>query len=265
MHCSAPGVHKMRTLRGRLLAIGVLAGVLSSCVGPQLLDLNSDLTNLTRQRDDLKKMASRGDPAKRQEANAQLIKVDGELKRLTETAHGAARQSFDNKAKISYYRIAATAGWESRDSRTVAIANEGSAVCNANAGFDLSPRDCVMLLIIPDLLVNDVSISNAEQLARQGNQGRAARYSPVVGDLLDAYERLGSARQRAASTGASQETLLLIDAHRKKIGGSITNLVVEAGTKGSRGEAHTLNMGVMCRAVRDRAPDFLPGLCGRFA
>jgi len=152
--------------------------------------------------------------------------VDGELERVTDAAYRAARETIDLKAKISYYRIAATAGSQRGDARTITISQEGTRVCNQNNGFDLSPRDCVMLLVIPDLAVNDAWGRRLSEIKRDAGQpGLVAKYSVVVYDLLDSYDGLHARRRGQRATKAPEQLVNVIRARRTTIAGNINELV----------------------------------------
>jgi hypothetical protein len=248
-----------------LVALTVAGGLLASCGGPQLIGLNTDLTNLSTQRAQLQAEIATGSASaeKREAAMAHLASVEGDLERLTDAAYNAARQSVDAKSKISYYRIAATAGWQRADTRSLTIASEGSAVCDANAGFELSPRDCVMLLVIPDLIVNDSWGRRLGEIRLANSEGLAGRYGVVATDLLDAYVGLDQAQKRAAGTGAAVELGQVIGARQKSIGQNIGETVARLHSRGT-GAGHFTQMQSICNAIRSRAPQIVPAQCKKY-
>ena len=204
-----------------------LSALLAGCTGPQLLNLNTDLVRLQEQKSTLEKQA-RG--SARDAATVQLAHIDGELERVFEAATSAARQVFDTKAKISYYRIASTAGWQRTDVRTVALAQEGSELCNRSNGFDVAPRDCAMLLIIPDLLVNDVwaakfSAMVAEARAPGFSGGLAAKYRRAAEDLVLSYRGLEQAESRVGGTGLPPVFLGVMRARRAAIARNLNQVL----------------------------------------
>src|SRR5262245_14933786 len=100
----------MKRVRVTAAVPALLALWLGACTGPQVISFNSDLTRLQQDRERFKNATEGADFAK-------FVAADGELERLTDAALAQARDTTDTKAKISYYRIAATAGWQRLDDR----------------------------------------------------------------------------------------------------------------------------------------------------
>ena len=238
--------------------------ILGACAGSQLSGLNTDLTRLAEQKKQLDTSSRTKSGKDRDAALVQLAHVDSELERLTDAAYGAARGSLDLKAKISYYRIAATAGWQSGDARTITIAQEGTRACNQGNGFDLSPRDCVMLLVIPDLAVNDAWGRRLAEIKRDAAQpGLVAKYSVVVYDLLDLYDGLARAEARASASRAPQQLASVISARRTAIAANINELVTFLAIAGF-GPDHAIQVKVLCAAIGGRAPQIVPAECRNY-
>jgi hypothetical protein len=201
-------------------------------------------------------LEARGAPAER----AQL---DAEFDRLVEAASSAARQASDVRVKISNYRIAATAAWQRLDQRTVTLAREGSAVCNSGNGFELAPRDCAMLLIIPDLLVNDVWASRYPDMEREPSPsggGFAAKYRSAVDELVEAYRALGLAERRVSSTPVAREMIQLIQSSRAAIGRTIGRMIdLFVGRIAAPDDRREIR--AICASIRANATRIVPRRC----
>jgi hypothetical protein len=246
----------MTRVRGSVLVPMALALWLGACAGPQLMGLNTDLNRLFEQRE---KFRNATDNA----GFAQFVAADGELERLTDTALEAARGASDAKSKISYYRISATAGWQRLDNRALTIATEGSKVCNDSNGFDLSPRDCVMLLVIPNLIVNDAWAQKLAQIQSEaGPPGLPAKYRVVVMDLLDSYNGLVQGEARARASRAPPTLATVIVRQQTIVKGNLATLMKLFVAKGT--SADNAEIASICNDIRGRAADAVPPACATF-
>ena len=61
---------------------------------------------------------------------------------------GAEKEKDNVQNQIAFYRIAATAAWQSGDANVLTYANKGKVLCSGE-NFERTPRDCGMLFIIP--------------------------------------------------------------------------------------------------------------------
>lgn len=229
--------------------VAVMLGLwLAGCAGPQLISVNTDVTQLVQQRN---KFIGKTDP----NSFAQFAQADGELERLTDAALESARSATSARAKISFYRIAATAGWQRADSRVLTITSEGSKACNDTNGFDLSPRDCVMLLIIPNLVVNDARAAMLAQIQSQaGPPGLPAKNRVVVNDLLDSYTGLVQGEARARASRAPEALATVIRSQRQIVDGNLAALIKLFSGK-SAGPTDDAEITSICNDVRTQAPD----------
>lgn len=133
----------------RVKLIFFLAVILSaSCTGASNLRLNEELTNLYVAKQDSRDSA---------DVILEQTFVDA-FASLAARAESAARSSSNTADAVSFYRIAATAAWQGNAENVEDLSNSGWARCNEK-GFDKARRDCVMLLVIPDLAA-------AEELSR---------------------------------------------------------------------------------------------------
>src|SRR5215471_15366809 len=99
--------------RASWFAAALAASVLATgCAGPEILDLNSKLTQLQDQRAMLNEVIDRGDGRQSGEQVVKRAQVEAALERVADTAAAAANKASDPRAKIAYYRIAATADWQ---------------------------------------------------------------------------------------------------------------------------------------------------------
>jgi hypothetical protein len=239
--------------------------LVAACAGPELIGMNSNLTRLADEKQSLDLRLDNAPARDREKLATRALNVDGELERLTDAAYQAARNTIDTKAKISYYRIAATAGWQRGDLRTIQITQEGTAVCNQSNGFDLSPRDCVMLLAIPNLAVADSWARKMDQVkADKAAQpaGLVSRWAPTVYDLLDSLDGLAQAAAKVKSTEAPPRLADLIIARRAAIGGNIGELG-NFILRGGGGPSHFEDGKKMCDAIRARPEPIVPPECNQ--
>lgn len=253
----------MLSKSARALTFG-LALVLAACAGKEVIDLNTDLTRLAEQRKQYDTLSRTKAGKDRDAALAQFVQADSELERLTDAAYKAAQEASDVKAKISYYRIAATAGWQRGDVRTVQISQEGTGVCNHSDGFAVSPRDCVMLLVIPDLAVNDAwgrKLASIKQDAAQPDL--VSKYSAVVYDLLDSYDGLTQAEARAGASRAPEQLAGVIRSRRATIAANINELVTFLAISGS-GPDHPTRVKALCDSIRTRVASIVPAECKNY-
>jgi hypothetical protein len=221
---------------------------LAACTGPQLVSINTDLTRLVDQRN---KFKTSTDPA----GFAKFVEADGELERVTVAALASARDATDHRAKISFYRIAATAAWQRGDNGVLAVTSEGSKSCNDGNGFDLSPRDCVMLMIIPNLVVNDARAAMLAQIQGQaGPPGLPAKNRVVVNDLLDSYKGLAQGEARARASRAPEALAIVIRNQRQTVDGNLATLMKLFIGK-SAGPTDDAEITSICNDIRTQAPD----------
>jgi hypothetical protein len=242
------------------LCLGACAGPqVIGLTGPQLISVNSDLTRLIQDYDTIKRNAAKGD-----KDFARFVAADGELESLTDSALAQARDSSDAKAKISYYRIAATAGWQRLDDRVLTITSEGSKVCNDNNGFELSPRDCVMLLVIPDLVVSDAWSRKIAQIQSEaGPPGLPAKYRVVAMDLVESYNGLARGEARARASRAPPALASMIAKQRATVKRNLARLIKLFNDESAKGadDAEILSI---CNEIRARAADAVPPACATF-
>lgn len=245
-----------------VIAVGVCAG---SCSGSQLLTSTTDLTRLQQEKVALNQKLPTLKGSTRDAAVVQISHIDGEFERIADAAYASARQVSDIKAKISNYRIAATADWQRGDNRALTVAREGTDACNASNGFDVAPRDCTILLVIPDLMVNDLWSLKFQEALRESRTsvgGLASKYRPAIFDLLASYKGLEQAEARISGTSVSRQMIDVIRSRRETIGiniGKFVELFVTRSTPADRPDI----VGI-CADIQATAAAIVPSRCRTF-
>lgn len=233
----------------------VFALLVAGCAGPRISDLNGELIQLQQQKATLEREAPRRD-----ETVIRLTQISEQFERVGDAGYAQARQAADLKAKISNYRIAATADWQRGNERALVVAQEGIQLCNTRNGFEVAPRDCAILLVIPSLMINDLMVLKVSQ----GGLNSAApdfvtraREATVV--LLQSYLGLNSAISRVSTTGVSADMIQVMQTQQSRISTNIQKLVNMAQTAPdpeNRPAAREI-----CSLVRSQAPSITPARC----
>lgn len=173
----------------RTLLAWLLLLLAAGCTGVSNLRLNEELTNLYAARVE----ARAGDDVIMAETTTAA------LRSLAARARAEAEAATDPADAVSFYRIAATAAWQGESPDVAAISDSGWSICERD-DFDAARRDCVMLLVIPDLAATDALTARLDE---QNRQVREARERPA-GDTRDAeLETIG---ETADDMFASLET-----------------------------------------------------------
>jgi hypothetical protein len=199
----------------------------------------------------------------RDAAVVQLTNVEGELEQVADAAYTSARRPSDTKARIANYRLAAMADWQRGDRRAVTVAREGVELCSSGSGYDIAPRDCAIMSIIPDLLVNDISVARFEQARIEGARGVAglpAKYRGAVNDLLGSYIGLARVAARAGGTNVHPRMVELITSRRDTVARNIDRYVELFVTRGVT-PADRAESAAICADIRRDAPTIVPRRC----
>jgi len=233
----------------------VLALAVGGCAGPRISDLNGELIQLQQQKTTLEREAPRRD-----ETVIRLTQISEQFESIGNAGYAQARQAPDLKAKIANYRIAATADWQRGNERALTVAQEGIQLCNSRSGFDVAPRDCAILLVVPSLMINDLIVLKASQ---GGLNSAAPDFVPRAREatviLLQSYTGLNSAISRVSSTGVSAEMIQLMQTQQSRISTNIQKLVNMAQT--APDPANRPAAREICSLVRSQAPAITPARC----
>ena len=148
-----------------LTAIALAAGLLGACTSSfELRDaneaLNSYYTSLQQSSEDNDwGMAEQSQMA---------------LDTLAKDSAGQAQKEKDARNSIAFYRVAATAAWQSGSDDVITYAGKGEALCDAGGNVNEAPRDCAMLKLIPMLASVDQTTDDLDRLNEQLNETRTA-------------------------------------------------------------------------------------------
>jgi hypothetical protein len=198
-------------------------------------------------------------PANSEDNLIKFTQVEAGLEDIANAASAAANSASDTRAKIAYYRIAATADWQRGDDRAFTNARQGSDSCNQGDNLKLVPRDCAILFAIPYLLRNDqlvATLQNAERDA--GKPGFVAKYRQPANDLIASYNGIGKVMASTAAV-VSPEMNGLMASQRQKIKSNvetIVNLLV-----GRAVEAEQMEALAICGNLMRDAMDIKPVQC----
>jgi hypothetical protein len=248
-------------LRIHLLAFAVLLG---GCAGGEILSLNGDLTRLQREKTTLEAQIPSLKGSARDAAVVELTNVEGQLERVADSAYASARRPSDTKARIANYRLAAMADWQRGHPRAVTVAREGVELCSSGTGYDIAPRDCAILAIIPDLLVNDIWVVKFEVARTEGARGVAglpAKYRDAINDLLRSYIELDRVAARVGGAGVHPLMIDMIRSRRDTVARNIDRYVELFVTRGIS-DADRVENAAICADIRRDAPAILPRRCG---
>jgi hypothetical protein len=237
-----------------LAAAAVLA---AGCAGKEITDLNGQLIQAQQEKESLRN----GRNNTPDEAAVKRTQVLEQLERIADQAYAQAGPAADARAKISYYRIAVTADWQRGNERAVTGAREGTEICNTRNGFDIAPRDCAILLVVPNLLVNDLWIAklNAPGGVNSAAPDFVARGREVIAGLVQAYNGVNAALSRVSGTGVSGEMVQVLQRQALSIKKNI-NVIGNTMLTVPRAEDRTAAR-EMCAFVRSEAPAALPSRC----
>jgi hypothetical protein len=237
------------------------AAFIAGCAGHQILDLNGQLIQAQQQKANIEQARDAAQGVKRDEAVIKIAQLAEQFEGIANTAYAQAAQSPDPKAKISLYRIAATADWQRGNERALTVAQEGTQACNTLNGFNIAPRDCAILLMIPNLLVNDLWVA---KLNKPGGINPSApdfvsRGREAVAGLVQAYNGLNNVLSSTSGRGVSDELVQMLQGQGQRIQKSIQdlgNLIVARASPGDRPAAMEV-----CAFIRSEAPAALPSRC----
>jgi len=181
-------------------ALSAAVLILAACAPVTNLQMNDELTSLysaqlgARSSDDIIIQQS-------------IIEAFASLAGRAAMAAGKASTPED---AVSYYRIAATAAWQGGLNTVRDLSDSGWDICQ-RPDFDEKRRDCVMLLVIPDLAATDEltgkldmegSAATAERRKPAGEQSAALldgigdRTSVLLRGLEARFDVLDDARSR---------------------------------------------------------------------
>lgn len=105
---------------------------------------------------------------------------------LASRAEAEARSARRTEDAISFYRLAATAAWQGGMTEVVELGEAGWEKCGGR--IETAPRDCGMLLIIPELAAIDERIGILEDLRRRMDDGAEVSDGEVL-ELFDGFAR----------------------------------------------------------------------------
>lgn len=170
-------------MKTRLYVI-VSSLMLSACAATQIHSYNNTLVELYETK-------TRAETA---EQWAQYETATTGLENLATEAEQAADKETTAVNKISLYRVAATAAWQSESNAGVLrIADKGSKLCGENRNVDSAPRDCAMLGVIPLLAAIDDTARRYELLNAAVNEtlkeDRESKHGPATVKIFAEYEK----------------------------------------------------------------------------
>jgi hypothetical protein len=178
------------------LLVAAAAGMSSCQTSSSLHDANTQLATLYQQ-------------AANASSDAMLrVNARAALASLGTDSAARADKAADDATRISFYRIAVTAGWQSQSPTSDMLdwADRGTALCNQNGNAAKVPRDCGMLMIFPLFAAMD-------ELTLDWNAATATSASTVaqLNDTWNGYANLLAklAEQRTAIAALDADPLLL--------------------------------------------------------
>ncbi|MCP3953102.1 MAG: hypothetical protein GY697_12920 [Desulfobacterales bacterium] len=163
----------MKNIQKTLLVLLLLIFTVAGCTALDINKANRDLLDLYKEKV-VHEKAGLGNWEK-------LVSVKAALSDLANSSGERCRdENISELNRISFCRVATTAAWQSENKNLLSFSDEGVSICNKNNNYNLAPRDCAMVLIIPnfaavgelgkhytklkDSLVNDQSANSADFL-----------------------------------------------------------------------------------------------------
>lgn len=139
---------------------------------------------------------------------------------LNTLAADAAKQAQREKSvlnQIAFYRIATTAAWQSGDINVVTYADDGSKLCT-DENFNLAPRDCGMLLVIPLFAAVDETTDRFNKLQAEVSKAPADQRASFTEDTQKIFDDYNVAlatilkhRPKLADSAAHPDFLIAVD------------------------------------------------------
>jgi hypothetical protein len=194
--------------------------MLSACATTQIHSYNSALVEFYETRS-------------RAEADQQWTQYEtatAGLENLATEAEQAADKESTALNKISLYRVAATAAWQSeRDADVLRITDKGNKLCAENNNAESAPRDCAMLDVIPLLAALDDAARRYELLIaavkETPKEDWETKHGPATVEIFADLERglsdILTKRERTKTLKVSDGYRKIMD---KNIGIAVENL-----------------------------------------
>lgn len=151
-------------------------------------------------------------------------KPTAELAALATTAKTDAEKQADPKNKVSCYRVAAVAAWQSGDDQAPVngIADAGIAACQALPQHDAdAPTDCTLIRVAPPMATQD-SIARQLQSVRSQLPTISSKLpvsdfptmNSAFNDLVSQFDRVSDVRTLANGLAVPPEVRTRLDRYR---------------------------------------------------
>lgn len=196
----------------------LLIGV--SCTNTsKILELNSALTNLHTQDLQLDNQ-SKTNGSNSAKINIARQSINSQYSIITSEVTMALKNEKDTKSRISLYRIGASAAWQGEINGLSSFYTEGNRLCNSEnrVGWNLSPRDCYILSVIPEFEGNDESFIELQKL-RAINESSNTKQTQVISETLTNkfLSRIKGVQTKSKGVGDHPSLLRLIEAQKKRM------------------------------------------------
>lgn len=201
----------MKSRYGALLIVLLLSG----CAATQIHSYNSALV-------DLHAAKSR---AEADNNSMQLETAKSGLANLADEAAANAAKQTEVANKISLYRIAGTAAWQSGEGGVQQLIAEGVKLCRVDANAAKAPRDCGMLIVVPVFAAVELTTSSYNATLTKVRATPAAqreslygkKTQAIFGDFYDATILLINNRALVDGFGASPGFYTVLDQNMKTL------------------------------------------------
>ncbi|MDX2448386.1 MAG: hypothetical protein QNK29_14440 [Desulfobacterales bacterium] len=180
--------------------------VLTGCVTLDIREANHELVNLYTAKVQAIKI----------EDTAQEVTINGALDILAKkAAEKCADPNLSVFNRISFGRVATTAAWQAGSKEVVTYAEMGNLLCAKGNNYDQAPRDCGMLLIIPDFAAADELTSryNAffQQIDPSIGHPPKQEIAKLYSDIASRLESLLKSRAKIKASAAHPNLLETLD------------------------------------------------------
>jgi hypothetical protein len=193
----------MKPVSKHLTLVLAAAILLGGCQARTILDMNRDLTELHQRKLEIEQQSTtvKLDQVDANGMSLQVARadVDQRLTQLAGDAAQAAEAEADPLNAIALYRIAAVAAWQSGRPDADVIAQAGLERCQAHPqGLNVKPRDCALLLLVPDLAANDELVERYEPISNQRTPDMLPEFQQIFDSFVARVDGLAAAQSQIA-------------------------------------------------------------------
>jgi hypothetical protein len=200
----------MKIRKSVCLLICLWVVVFSGCVTLDIREANHELADLYS----AKAEAIKNDDAAQEATINDALAI---LARQAAEKSGDATLSTVNR--ISFSRTAATAAWQAGSNKVIQYSEVGQSLCNQDNNYGQAPRDCGMLLVVPDLAAMDELTARYNVINKRVEDGSNPPTQEEIEKLFyDIASRIDSLLKKRDTLKASSADPKLLEGLDQKTG-----------------------------------------------